>query len=290
MERREACRSPEGSFLVSEAAASAEVEEVKQDEVTTEVKADETVKTEEKKEPRNYSQDEVDKILAKVRKNERYRTKKEVEAYYRGLTEAQKQTLSNEVKKEEKEDREPVRGDFESYEAFIEARADYRARKAVGEEREKADKAAKEKEATESRQKKAGDFQKKVREKFPDIDERIEEVGDMPMYVGVQDAIAESALGPEIFNELLNNPKEFDRLAAMSESAAIREIGKLEARLEGKSSKAEEKKETKTASKAPPPITPPGGSTGSSDDMPSDKDDTATWMRKENARLAKLRT
>ena len=274
---------------MSEAAASAEVEEVKQDEVNAEVKADETVKTEEKKEPRNYSQDEVDKILAKVRKNERYRTKKEVEAYYRGLTEAQKQQLNTEVKREEKEDREPVRGDFESYESFIEARADYRARKAVSEERSKAEKAAKEKEVTESRQKRASDFQKKVREKYSDIDERIEEVGDMPMYVGVQDAIAESALGPEIFNELLNNPKEFDRLAAMSESAAIREIGKLEARLEGKSSKAEEKKDTKTASKAPPPITPPGGSTGASDDLPSDKDDTATWMRKENARLAKLR-
>jgi hypothetical protein len=275
---------------MSEVAASTEVEEETKTEVT-EAESTEKVetKTEEKKEPRNYSQEEVDKILAKVRKNERYRTKKEVEAYYRGLTEAQKQTLSAEVKKEEKEDREPVRGDFESYEAFIEARADYRARKAVSEERSKAEKAAKEKEVTESRQKKAGDFQKKVREKFPDIDERIEEVGDMPMYVGVQDAIAESDLGPEIFNELLNNPKEFDRLAAMSESAAIREIGKLEARLEAKSPKAEVKKETKAASKAPAPITPPGGSSGSSDDMPSDKDDTATWMRKENARLAKQR-
>lgn len=270
---------------MSEVAASTEVEEQKPP-VEGEEKTEKVEKTEEQKktEARNYSQEEVDKILAKVRKNERYRTRKEVEAYWKGRTESQ-----GEPKKEEpKEGREPVRGDFETYEEFIEARADFRARKAAREETTKAETENKEKSAQEARHKRAVEFQTKVKEKYPDIEERIEEVGDMPMYVGVQEAISESPLGPEIFNELLNNPKEFERLTQMSEPAAIREIGKLEARLEGKTSKAETK-ETKTASKAPAPIDPPAGGPSASDDSPSDKDDMETWMRKERARLAKLR-
>ena len=268
----------------------AATEEGKVEEVKTETPAGEIApeKTEEQKkaEARHYSQEEVDKILAKVRKNERYRTRKEVEAFYQGRESA---TKPGEPKKEApKEDKEPVRGDFESYEAFIEARADYRARKAVSEERAKGEQETKERTAQESRQKTAAEFQRKVREKVANLDELLEEVGDAPMYEGVQDAIMESPLGPEIFHELLQNPKEFDRLASLTQAAAIREIGKLEARLEAKAPKAETK-ETKPASKAPAPVAPPGGSAAASSDMPSDSDSTDEWMRKERARLAKLR-
>lgn len=268
---------------MSEVTTEQKVEEQPKVEVTT----TEPPKEEPKKEPRSYSQDEVDKILAKVRKNERYRTRKEVEAFYQGRDSAVKQP---EPKKEEKkEDREPVRSDFETYEEFIEARAEYRANKAVDSRLSKADEERKTTEAQESRKKTEADFQRKVRERYKDIDELVEEVGDMPMYVGVQDAIMESALGPEIFHELLQNPKEFERLAGLTQAAAIREIGKLEARLEAKAPKAEEKKETKPASKAPAPVAPPAGASGASSDEPSDSDSTEDWVRKERARLAKLR-
>jgi hypothetical protein len=246
-------------------------------------------KTEEQKkaEARNYSQEEVDRILAKVRKNERHRTKKEVEAYYKGLSEAGGRQEKKEAPKDE--DREPVRADFDSYESFIEARATYRADKAARAAVDSREKEGRERQAAEARQKTEGEFQRKMREEFPNIEELVEEVGDMPIYAGVQQAIMESPVGTKIFNELLKTPSEFERLAALSEFAAIREIGKLEARFEAKAPKAEEKKEQKTASKAPAPVAPPGGASASGSDEPSDTDDTETWMRKERARLAKLR-
>lgn len=268
---------------MSEVAASTEVE-TKVPAVDAPVVEGE-VKTEEKKpDARNYSQDEVDRILAKVRKNERYRTKKEVEAFYAGRDSA----VPKQEQAKTDADKEPLRADFDSYEEFLEARTDHRARKAAREETSKATNETKQQQVSESRQKVAQEFQKQMRTKFPNIDDLIEEVGDAPVYSGVQEAIMESPLGPEIFNELLTNPKEFERLAALSEAAAIREIGKLEARLEAKAPKAETK-ETKPASKAPAPVTPPGGATASTSEGPSDKDDINTWMTKERARLAKQR-
>lgn len=271
---------------MDQAAEATKVEETK---VPPAGEAAPVEKTEEQKkqEARNYSQEEVDKILAKVRKNERYRTRKEVEAYYKGFTEAGGRQV--ERKEAPKEDREPVRADFETYEEFIEARATYRADKAASAAVEKKQKEASDRQQAEARQKTENEFQSKVRAKFTDIDELVEEVGDMPIHVGVQEAIMDSPFGPEIFHELLKNPSEFERLAEMSSAAAIREIGKLEARFEAKAPKAEEKKEQKTASKAPAPVAPPGGASASGSDEPSDSDDTETWMRKERARLAKLR-
>lgn len=269
--------------MSTEQAEETKVEESKVEETKVEEQKEET-KTEEKKEPRAYSQEEVDKILAKVRKNERHRTKKEIEAYYKGRAEAREP----EKKEAPNEEREPVRGDFESYEAFIEARADYRARKAVKEERARTEKEDGTRREQETRHKTGQEFQRKVREKFPDIEELVEEAGDAPMHEAVQDAIMESAFGPEILYDLLKNPKEIERLATLTQSAAVREIGKLEARFEAKAPKAEAK-EAKPASKAPAPVAPPGGASSSSSEAPSDTDDVATWMRKENARLAKLR-
>lgn len=262
-----------------------------EDKVVTEEKPVETkpedkpgeVKTEEKKETRTYSQDDVDSILKKVRKNERYRTRKEVEAFYKGL-DTGRGTQTPAAKVEEKE---PQRDQFPSYEEYIEARADFRAKKAVSEQSGKMEKEAKERQKQESQAKAATDFQKKTREKFPDIDDLLEDVGDMPIYHGVQEAIMDSALGPDIFRELVSNPKELERLMSLSEAAAIREVGKLEAKLEAKATPP--KAEVKTPSKAPNPVAPPASGATSTNDAASDDDDVKTWMRKENARLAKLR-
>lgn len=244
------------------------------------------VKVEEKKEEKRvYDQEEVDKILAKVRKNERYRTRKEVEAFYAGRDSAAPKT---EAQPKQDADKDPVRADFESYEEYIEARTEHRARKVAREETAKVTTESKQRDVVETKQKQVQTFQAKVREKYADIEERTEQVGDMPMHIGVQEAIMDSPLGPEIFNELLNQPKEFERLAEMSVASAIKEIGKLEARLEAKSPKVETKTEVpKQASKAPAPITPPGGATAAVSAGPSDSDDINTWMTKERARTAK---
>lgn len=271
-------------------ADSKEVEskEVETKEVENKEEVKTEVKEESKKEARTYTQEEIDRIVNKVKKNERYRTKKEVEAYYQGR-ESVKPQPGERAAAESKAEKQPVRADYDLYEEFLEAKTSYEARHSARAERERMDKEAKDKEASEAAMKTRREFHAKALAKYPNLDERLEEVSDAPMYPGVQEAIMESALGPEILNELLDNPKEFDRLAAMSEPAAIREIGKLEARLEAKPSKAEDKKDTKPASKAPAPVSPPGGATASTDDQPSDSDDIGSWMAKENRRLAKQR-
>lgn len=217
--------------------------------------------------PRTYSQEELDRITAKVKKNERYRTRKEVEAYYQGRESVVPQTPKQEVTT----DQPPQRDKFQNDVEYLEARADFAARKAAKEERERVEKEFTEKRTTEARTRTLSDFQTKVREKFPDIEERLEPIGDVRMPPGMSDAIAESPFGPEIMNHFADNPKDMERLASLSSSASIREVGKLEARFEAQPGKTP----TAKPSKAPEPITPVGGKVTKVDDEPSHTDPDA---------------
>ncbi len=105
----------------------------------------------------------------------------------------------------------------------------------------------------------------------------------MPMYKDVQEAISESEFGPEIFNELISNPKEFDRLSKMSPASAVREIGKIEARLE-KTTPNPEPSEVKQPSKAPTPIKPIVGKAVTGDGEPS-HDNPEAWRKWRNQQV-----
>lgn len=222
--------------------------------------------------PRVYTQEELDRIVAKSKKNARYQTRKEIEAYYKGREESQ-------PKIEPKKEEVPARDSFNSYEEYLEAKADYIGRKAAREERDRLEKENKEKQASEELTKKSEAFRERAKEKYPDLDERLEDIADIQMSQSVLQAIAESDFGPDILSNLADNPKECERIAALSPSAAIREIDKLEARFE--TAKPEPKK---TVSKAPAPINPGGGTGSPTDDNPSDSDSIEEWMRKERAR------
>jgi len=232
-------------------------------------------------EPRVYSQEDLDRITAKVKKNERYRTRKEIEAYYQG-----RESIAAPAKKPEKPAEEvvPTREQYDNYETFLEAKAEYVARKAGREERAKLEREHADKQATEANQKVMQTFQAKVRAKYPDIEERLEAIGHIEMPSGMGSAIAESDLGSEILNHFAENPKDCERIAALSPSAAIREIGRLEARLE---KPAATPIAAAKPSAAPDPIKPGGGASGTGDADPSDKDSTEEWMRKERARVRK---
>lgn len=73
----------------------------------------------------------------------------------------------------------------------------------------------------------------------------------------VRDAILESDVGPQILYHFAENPEVAERIGKLTVGGALRELGRLEAKLE-KVEKKEEKKEEKRAeiSKAPPPISP----------------------------------
>lgn len=85
----------------------------------------------------------------------------------------------------------------------------------------------------------------------------------------VRDAIMESDVGPRVLYHLAKNPAEADRINALSVASALREIGKLEAKLsepKAEPPKVESKVPAEAASgisRAPEPISPIKG-TGSS--------------------------
>lgn len=233
-------------------------------------------------EQKTYSQEEMDRITAKVKKNASYRARKEAEAYYKGLQQGSGLAQPVAAAKPTPEDTEPARGDFESYEAFMEAKAAHVGKKAAREDRAQSEAESKAKAAAEAQAKALQTFQAKTREKFPDLEERLESIGHIVMPDGMGQAITDSELGPEILDYFAKNPKDCERISTLAPSAAIREIGRLEARLE-----APKKPEpVKPASKAPEPIKP-GGGASPSDDKPSDSDSIEEWMRKERARQRK---
>jgi len=94
--------------------------------------------------------------------------------------------------------------------------------------------------------------------KHPDLPQVINNLPVLPNIA--VDAIKESEFGPEIAYFLAKNPGEAWKLAQMSQYSAIKEIGKIEARLN-----QPEKTQKTQVTKAPPPIIPSGGTAALTD-------------------------
>lgn len=152
----------------------------------------------------------------------------------------------------------PKAENFDSHEDYIEALTDW---KLEAREQAKEAKAKEEQYKTEyqkiakSHHERLTEFKKTV----PDFDEVIAEVDDVILSSELQESIATSDYGPQIMYDLSNNRSALERIAKLSNLAAIREIGKLEAKYD-KGSQESQTKETKTITKtkAPPPIDPVG--------------------------------
>lgn len=237
---------------------------------------------------RVYTQAELDKILNKVKKNERYRTRKEVEAFYQGRESAAPKPAAEKPAPAAVEDKPPQRDQYESYEAFLDAKAEYTGRRAAHEYRTKMEAEQKARAAQEAQAERVKTFQAKVNEKYPDLAERAESIAHVEMPSGMGDAIAESEFGPDILNHFADNPKDFERIAALSSSAAIREIGRLEARLEG-AAKPAPVAEVKKSSAAPAPLKPVGGTAVLGDGEPS-HDNPDAWRRWRDRQVAAKRS
>lgn len=106
-------------------------------------------------------------------------------------------------------------------------------------------------------------------------------VGDLQPTNALTAAIIEADNAGDIAYYLGKNPKEAMRIAGLPVLAAVREIGKLEAKLLAEPIKPA------TPSKAPAPITPVKGTAPVSTDVPSEQDDMKTWMRKRQKQVHK---
>ena len=183
-----------------------------------------------------------------MKKNARYQTRKEIEAFYQGRDSRPEPRIEADGTKP------PERGDYGTYEDFLDAKAAFMGGKAAQEERARIDEQTMEAKFIEEQQKIFDGFRSKTQEKYPDLEERLEEISDVVMPAGMGRAIAESDVGPDILDFFARNPKDCKRIAALSPSSAVREIGKLEAKLEAK---PEPKRQAPSA--LPSPIKPGSG-------------------------------
>jgi hypothetical protein len=158
-------------------------------------------------------------------------------------------------------DQEPQPSQFADAFEYAKALAEFSTEKALA-ERDRQVAQAREQEA---QQKIIQSWAQKVQDakaELPDFDDLVAS-SDVVVNNAVRDAILESDVGPRILYHLAENNDLAKKIASLSPNAALREIGKLEAKFEAKP----ETKQTAPVvrSKAPAPIQPIRGGQGQPD-------------------------
>ena len=158
-------------------------------------------------------------------------------------------------------DQEPQPSQFSDAFEYAKALAEYTADKRLAER----DRQIAEAKEAEKRQEVIQTWAKKVesaKAELPDFDDIVAS-SDVVVNDDIRDAILESDVGPKILYHLAENEDIAKKIAGMNPKAALREIGKLEARFEAKVET--EKALPIVKSKAPAPIQPLRGSSGVAD-------------------------
>lgn len=149
----------------------------------------------------------------------------------------------------------PNPDDFETHEDFVDALTDWK----IGEREKEREVAAKHTQIKSEYQGRVESFRGKVEtfaKSHEDFNDVLEEVDDIPMSMGVQEALLDSEVGADVMYELAKNRKEYERINSLGVSAAAREIGRLEERIQSRKKAKQEAKTTTTS--APNPLTPVG--------------------------------
>ena len=167
---------------------------------------------------------------------------------------------------------EPQPHQFSDAFEYAKALAEYTAEQAL----KNRDKQEAERKAAEERQKVMDAWAQKVetaKADLPDFDDMIAS-SDVVVTDAVRDAILESDVGPQLLYHLAENPEVVEKLSKASVSSALRQLGKLEAKLEKAEETQPEKQPSKPVAKksnAPEPIKPLRG-TSVATDIPMDSD------------------
>lgn len=193
---------------------------------------------------------------------------------------------------------EPKEADFDTYEAFIEARADYRARKAYREEREKerAEAAQQSQQTAAQQQRQAiADRIQAFEKDHPDYREVVDNP-DLILTDAIAYALQTSEDGPAMAYALAKDPDRFKRIAALPPADTMLELGVLRAELrQATPPKADARPATPVMPTAPPPPTPVrGGSVSTAVSLedfaktiqPGDAK-TSEWIRRRNEQIAR---
>jgi hypothetical protein len=254
---------------------------MEQQPATEPEQAEETGQEEKEEKPAKvYSQDEVDRIVRKSKRNAAYLARKEAEAeLYKRMSEER----AAPVQKAEPTDAAPQRDAFETYEEYIEARAEWKAEQKV--QKAIAEIESRQQRSTQegTQQQRVQQFQaqvQKVRTEVQDFDAVMEAADEVPLTQAMREAILESEVGALLTYHLAKNPAEASRISQLSPVAQVKALGRIEADLA--TTKAPR------VSKAPDPIKPIGsGSSTSPDPAKMSMQDYEQWRRKQGARWAR---
>ena len=237
---------------VAEEAAEPVVEDTEQSEPEQEQK--EATATEERKPnpklERRFSEITKQREAAREEARKEREARESLEARLREL-----ETKANPVQQPAQADvdAEPQPSQFEDAFEYAKALAEWSTEKALR-ERDAAEAQRKQQEAEAVKHREWADRVAKAKANLPDFDDMVAS-SDVVVSNEVRDAIMESEVGPQLLYHLADNPEVAESLAKMPAVKALREIGKLEARLE----RSDAKPEVKTVaakSNAPAPISP----------------------------------
>ena len=154
----------------------------------------------------------------------------------------------------------PSQDDFETYEQYQEALVDWKVTLRLT-ERDVVERERIERDSTNrAREKSVAAHTARIdtfRQEHDDFDAVIEQGKDLPMTAPMQDSVMNSDMGPAVMYHLCRFPEECDRIAALPPMVAIREMGKLEARIEA--AQTGPVSSAASVTQAPRPIKPVGG-------------------------------
>lgn len=255
---------------------------------TTAVSADSPVAGEESKpetkpESRTFTQDELDKIVAKEKARVERRLAKEIRREVEEALKAQTPQAPQTPEAAAK----PKPDQFSTTEEYVEALAAFKAEEIFRTKTQESESQRREAELRQRHQSVVTSYQERVEqamEKYPDFED-VAYSPDVPITNAMAATIQESEKGPDIAYFLGKNPAEAQRIAKLSPFLQAKELGKLEAKLESAPAPVR-------TSNAPPPINPIRNATAgtgfvdTTDPKSLKQMGTSAWIEAENRRMA----
>lgn len=168
-------------------------------------------------------------------------------------------------KAEDAPPKKPDPKDFETYDEYSEALTDWKVDEKLRKAEETRQADAKQAQFKETQRTKVQRYEEGIAEAqkaYEDFDEVIEDY-DGPLTIGMQQALLDSDMGPQVAYHIAKNPKLGEKMAGMTILQINKEVAKIEARLERQAKGKGEGTATKKTSKSPPPIDPVKGSSKS---------------------------
>lgn len=237
---------------------------------------------------RTFSQKELDEILEKRLGKER-RKREEIERRLRITEELHLKGRDGQQPAQRQDElqvgKEPKREEFDTYEQFIEARAEWRAEQAAERRITEREKKAQESAAKEQAAKEAEAFRKRMKdsakglEDYDDVMAEATRDASQPVSRIFADALDGLEAPARVLYELARNQDEAERIASLPLARQARELTLLDMKLK--------QQPQPQRSRAPSPIDPVGGKGGAASDEITGNESGDEYLRKRNAQLRK---